>query len=86
MIEAVPHLHVRHTREQLIEHVAEGVFPVVERALPVRFDHDQPDQPRPRQRPLPAEHARGLSRLRPFAACRIAAGIEFKRALAGKAR
>ena len=62
VIVAMPHLRARQPREQLAQHVAEREFAVVERALPVRLDHHQPDQPRPRQDALAAERARRLAR------------------------
>ena len=84
VIEAMPHLRARQPREQFLQHVTEGELAVVERALPMRLDHHQPDQPRPRHDALAAERARRLVRLQPFAAERVAGRIEIEHGAAGE--
>ena len=80
----MPHLRARQPREQLPQHVTERELAVVERALPVRLGHHQPDQGRARHDALAAERARRLVRLQPFAAERVAGRIEIEDGAAGK--
>ena len=80
----MPHLYARQPREQLAQHVAEGELVVVERALPVGLDHDQPGEPRPRQDALAVQRARRLPLLEPFAVERVAGRIEVEHAAAGE--
>ncbi len=84
VIETVPHLRARQPREQLLQHVTERELAVVERALPMRLGHHQPDQGRARHDALAAERARRLVRLQPFSAERVAGGIEIEDGPAGE--
>ena len=75
--EAVPHWHAGKPSENLAQHGAEGKLGVIERALPMSLEDDQPGQPLPSKRTLAAPCVQRLSLFLPFTADGLAEWIEF---------
>src|SRR5262245_20323568 len=82
----MPHLHAPDTGENLAQHRAEGILTVIERALPMRLEHDQPDEALPGQAAPATQYVRWTAVLVPFSLQRLRGLVELDRSAGGSAR